>query len=250
MVSEIDTTTPTTREKSAGEGLEAGWVRLGGGIGLLAVVVLLGASTAFGGVGSLNSSSSSAQISSYLGAHEGSILALTVFTVLGAAVGLWFLGTVARIIQARDPNTPLGTIVLAFGVVASAIAAFDGVTLTALVFVHKQGALADPSVVRIFFDLQNGLVMPGLFGFFMAGTLAALGVAMIRRDLAKPWVGWLSAILAALSAVGALTGLSTVNGGTSALGYSPAIGYGIVILITSIYMLRTKREAMPPVYAS
>ena len=130
-----------------------------------------------------------------------------------------------------------------------AVAAFDGVTLTALVFLHKQGALADASVVRIFFDLQNGLVMPGLFGFFMAGTLAALGVAMIRRDLAKPWVGWLSVILEALSAIGAVTGLSTVNGGTSALGYSPAIGYGIVIL-TSIYMLRTKREVRPAVYAS
>jgi hypothetical protein len=75
----------------------------------------------------------------------------------------------------------------------------------------------------------------------VASFLAAIGVAMIRGHLARPWVGWLALVLAALSSAGAATGLSCVSGGTTIIGYSPAIGYGIFALITSSYMLRTRQ---------
>ncbi len=235
MASQIQTATETGQ---AGRGITSEWIRTGGALGLLSVVLLLGASVASGGVGSLTSSSTPAQISDYLASHQGSILSLTLLTVLAIAIGLWFVATVARVIQVRDPDSPLGAVVLSSGVVATAIGAFDGVTLTALVYLHNQGGPADPALVRIFFDLQNGLIMPGLFGFFMAGTLVALGLAMIRGHLARAWVGWLAVVLAVLSAAGGATGLLSPSGGTSIVGYSPAIGYGIVALITSIYLLR------------
>ena len=225
-------------------GINPVWVRTGGALGLLSVVLLAGASIAFGGIGNLTSSSTPAAISSYLAAHAASILALTLFTVLGTAIGAWFIATVARVIHERDHNSPLGMIALATGAIATSISAFDGVTLSALVYLHKQGGPTDPAVIRVLFDLQNGLIMPGLFGFFMAGFLVAIGVAMIRGHLARTWVGWLAMAFAALAAVGATTGLSSVSGGTSIVGYSPVIGYGIIAVITSIYMLRTRRPGV------
>ncbi|MGH8917567.1 MAG: hypothetical protein ACRD0H_04380 [Actinomycetes bacterium] len=116
-------------------------------------------------------------------------------------------------------------------------------TLTALVYLNEQGGPSDPALVRVFFDLQNGLIMPGLFGFFVACFLAATGAAMIRGHLARPWAGWLALVLAILSCAGAAKGLSSVTGGTTLVGYSPAISYGIAALITSTYMLRAPRPA-------
>jgi hypothetical protein len=246
MTSPIEAVSTSDREP----GISSGWVRTGGALGVLAVVVLVGGPIALGGIGSLTSSSTPAAISSYLASHEGSILGLTLTTVLGTAIGLWFLATVARIIHERDHDSPLGLIALASGAVATAISAFDGVTLSALVYLHKQGGPTDPALVRAFFDLQNGLIMPGLFGLFIAGFLVAIGVAMIRGHLARPWVGWLAVVLAVFSSAGAATGLFSLSGGTTIVGYSPVISFGIVALITSIYMLRTPRAAATPRYAT
>jgi hypothetical protein len=61
---------------------------------------------------------------------------------------------------------------------------------------------------------------------------------MIRGRLARPWTGWSTLLLAALAIAGAATGLTSVRGGTTIIGYSPVINHGIFALITSIYLLR------------
>jgi len=111
--------------------------------------------------------------------------------------------------------------------------------LTALEFLSRQGGLTDPSVIRTFYDLQNGIIMPGAFGFVAAVFLTSLGAAMVRGVFAAPWVGWLSLVFAALSLVSGILGLTTSSGGTSPLGYFPAIGFVLIGLISSIFMLRT-----------
>ena len=120
----------------------------------------------------------------------------------------------------------------------AAIASFDGVTLTALEFLSKQGGLTDPSVSRTFFDLQNGIVMPGMFGFAAAIFLLALGSAILRGTFASRWVGWISLVFALLSVVSSIEGLTISSGGTSALGYFPAVGFVLVGLVSSVFMLR------------
>jgi hypothetical protein len=236
MVSEVAAASTTDRNIR----LNAGWERVGGALGLLSVLVLAGGPIGFGLPSSLTSSSTPTAISAYLSSHGSSVLTLTLTTVLGGAIGLWFIATVARLLHQADSHSPLGMIALAFGAVATAISAFDGVTLSVLVYLHRQGGPTDPALTRALFDLQNGLIMPGLFGFFVAGFLAAVGVAMIRGQLARPWTGWLTLVLAALAVAGAATGLTSVSGGTTLIGYSPVISYGIFALITSIYLLRDR----------
>jgi hypothetical protein len=238
MVSPV-ATAPTT---DGNVGTTADWERVGGALGLLSVVVLVGGSITFALPTSLTSSSTPSAISAYVAAHGSSVLTLTLTTVLGTAIGLWFIATVARLIHQADSQSPLGMIALASGAVATAISAFDGVTLSVLVYLHKQGGPPDPALVRALFDLQNGLIMPGLFGFFVAGFLAAVGVAMIRGQLARPWTGWFTLLLAALAIAGAATGLTSVSGGTTLIGYSPVVSYGVFTLITSIYLLRTPKS--------
>jgi len=80
--------------------------------------------------------------------------------------------------------------------------------------------------------------MPGAFGCMAALLLVAIGTAAVRRVFAAAWLGWLSFVLAALALAGSMIGLTSASGGTSALGYSPAIGASIIMLIASVFMLR------------
>ncbi len=219
-------------------------VQFGGAVGITAVVVLLGA--VFAATDSLSSSSSAAQISGYLTSHRSGVLAQTALTVLGSALMLCFAATLGRMLHARDQHSPLGMIVLAAGAGMAAIASFDGITLSALVFVSGRGGLTDPALTRTFFDLQNGLIMPGAFGCIAAVLLAAIGAAAVRRVFAAAWLGWLSFVLAALALAGSMIGLTSVTGGTSALGYFPALGASVVVLIASVFMLRESASATEP----
>ena len=48
----------------------------------------------------------------------------------------------------------------------------------------------------------------------------------------------MSLVFALLSIVSSIEGLTISNGGTSALGYFPAVGFVLVGLISSVFMLR------------
>ncbi len=220
------------------------FVQFGGAVGIAAVVVLLGA--VFAASDTLSSSSSVAHISGYLTSHRSGVLTQTALTVLGSALMLCFAATLGRLLHARDQHSPLGMIVLAAGAGMAAIASLDGITLSALVFASKQGGLTAPALTRTFFDLQNGLIMPGAFGCMAAVLLAAIGTAAVRRVFAASWLGWLSFVLAGLALAGSMIGLTSAGGGTAALGYSPALGASIVMLISSVFMLRDSAGATEP----
>ena len=154
-----------------------GWVRPGGVTGILAVFFLV--SAGFVTSSTLSSDSSAAQIVDFLTQHRDGVLTQTVLTVVGSASSVWYGATLARVLHARDPHSPLGFIVLGAGAAMAAIASFDGVTLTALEYLAEQGGLTDPALTRVYFDLQNGLIMPGLFGCVAAVFLASVGAAAV-----------------------------------------------------------------------
>jgi hypothetical protein len=220
------------------------WVRIGGVAGILAVILLVSAGFVTGNT--LSGDSSAAQIADFLTSHRSGVLTQTVFDVAGSAFSLWYGATLARILHARDPHSPLGFLVLGAGAAMATIASFDGVTLTALEFLSKQGGLTDPALTRAFYDLQNGLIMPGLFGCVTAVFLVSVGAAAVGGIVAARWVGWLSLVLAALSVLSSVIGLTLANGGTSALGFFPAIGFAVIALITSIFMLREREAGVTP----
>jgi hypothetical protein len=220
------------------------WVQAGGGAGIAAFIVI---TAGFSTNGSLPASNASAtQIANYLTSHRSSVLVGTALTVVAAGLILWFAGTLARLLHARDQHSPLGLIVLGAGVGMAVITSLDSLTLTALEFLSKQGGLTDPAVTRTFYDLQNGIIMPGAFGCIAAVMLAAIGASAVRRIFAAPWLGWLSFLFAALAVTGSLVGLTSTSGGTSAFGFMPAVGSGVILLISSIFMVRDSAAGIVP----
>jgi hypothetical protein len=228
--------------------LDRRWIQVGGTAGIVAAVLEVAAGVVAGGGPSGNAPT--AEVTTYLSAQRSGILTQTVLAVAGLAFVAWFLGTLARLIQTRDPRSPLGLIALVGGTAALAIAAFDGLTLTALEFVTEQGGLTDPALTRAFFDLQNGIVMPGAFGLIIAVFLVAAGLAILRRTFAARWLGWLSIAFSALSVFSGLLGLTLKNGGTTPFSYFPAIGFGFVAIGSGIYMLRDQGDVATATVAS
>jgi hypothetical protein len=230
------------------QGLDRRWIQVGGAAGVVAAALEVAAGVVAGGAPS--GSATTAEVTTYLSAHRSGILAQTVLAVAGLAFGAWFLGTLARLIQTRDSRSPLGLIALVGGTAALAVAAFDGLTLTTLEFVSEQGGPADPALTRAFFDLQNGIVMPGAFGLIITVFLVAVGVAILRRTFAARWLGWLSIVFSALSVLSGLLGLTLKNGGTTPFSYFPAIGFGVIAIASGIYMLRDRVDVAAATVAS
>ena len=237
MTSTSDTSVQRASDHSdESRALDPVWVRIGGTAGIFACLLLFAAG--FVTNNTLSSNSSTTQIINFLTSHRSGVLTQTLLTVTGGAISLWFAATLARLIHTRDQHSPLGMIVLVAGAAMTVIASLDGITLTALEFLSKQGGLTDRSITRVFYDLENGIIMPGMFGCAAAIFLTALGIAMVRGKFGARWIGWISLLFAALSVVSAIMGLTVTNGGTSAIGYFPAIGFVLVGLTSSIYIVR------------
>ena len=220
------------------------WVQAGGGAGVLSFV-LVALSFVVNSPNAPDSNAGIKVITTYLTANRDAMLTADVLVVAAAAVIIWYGATLARLLHECDDRTPLGTILLGVATAMAVFFTWDGLSLTLLAFLSKQPAgLADTSAVRAFYDLYNGVVMPGGFGFLAAIYLTVIGIAMVRRTFAAPWLGYLSLIFAPLSVVGAVLGLTLTDGGTvSPLSFAPAIGSMVVVVISSIFMLRY----LPPV---
>ncbi|HEV7679094.1 MAG TPA: hypothetical protein VGQ42_11045 [Candidatus Dormibacteraeota bacterium] len=216
----------------------AGWVRSGGIAGIASCIAAISTFSLLGTAP--DSDAGAAQVAAYVSAQRSGLIASGVLVMLAAGLILWFGGTLAGMLRARDPRSPVGLIVLASVAAMVVFLGWDGITQTALAFLSRQGsAQANAAVITALFDLQNGIVMPGAYGFVAAVFLIAVGVAALGGLFAARWLGWLSLVFAALSLAGATMGLTLVNGGTvSPVSYSPAIATAVVTLIASIFMLR------------
>jgi hypothetical protein len=177
-------------------------------------------------------------IESLAGNRQGLILGGVVVVAVAALV-LWFGATLSWLVHVRDRESPVGLVVLAGSVVMVVFLMLDGVFQVAVAFLATQPGPAAAAAVPALFVLQNGIVMPGAFGFAAAVFLSAVGVAALRRVFAAVWVGYLSIALAALSVIGGWLGLSQLDGGgSSPLSFSPALGMTLITVVSSVYLLR------------
>lgn len=105
--------------------------------------------------------------------------------------------------------------------------------------------VGDVEAVRVLYTVH--LLSLGPLGLLVALFAASAGAAMVRRELAGPWLGWLGMVVAV---VGLITGVgSFVAAATGALmGLAYAIGFAFALWIAadSIAMLvRPEVERTP-----
>ena len=118
--------------------------------------------------------------------------------------------------------------------------------------VAQPGGISDPSIVRMLGDLN--VVLFAASSVVTAVFLLALGLSIVRRSLSAPtWLGWLSVVVAALNAVIVWVAVtfSTYHGKAwSVVAFGAFIGFLLVVLITSISLMRQPGAEFTPIPAA
>lgn len=212
------------------------WIRAGAIAGIAGVLAAVVATPLQGSAP--KSSAPVSELTRYAIQHQDQLRLVGLLVVLSAALLAWFAGTFFWALWNREHRSPLGVI----GALASAamvsLLAWDGILFAVLSFAGHGGPVSGPGLSVIYL-LENGIVMPGAYGFFTAAFLVIVAVAALRGLVVRAWVAYLSFVLALLSAAGGCLGLTSIDGGTSSpVSFAPAIATAVVTLIVAIGLLR------------
>ena len=143
--------------------------------------------------------------------------------------------------------------VLGAGIAVAVTTALAALPTTVLAFMDSQrGGITDLSLVRMLGDLNT--IFFSATSVMTAVFLGALGLAMVRGQVARPWIGWLSLVVAAFNALAVWIGVtfSSYHGkGWMVVGWGAYVGFLMVMLITSATLLRQPGPTLvgPPAVA-
>jgi len=216
------------------------WVRTTGAVGFAGVAAAV-ATIPFAG-SSPKSSSNATAIAAYVVAHQAQLRTAGLLVVVSAALFLWFAGSYAWLLHRRDNRSPLWVIALGASVAMTGLLLWDGLLSVAMSYLSR-GRVDSSSALVAEYELWNGVVMPGGFGFVMTVFLVATAVSAFRGVIGGKGVGYLAATLALLTVVSGVGGLTTVDGGTnSPVSFAPAASMAIVVVTLSLIFVRGSRQ--------
>jgi hypothetical protein len=158
-----------------------------------------------------------------------------------AGLLVWFAGYLYRVLRrAEDGAATLAPIVLGAGLGVAITTALAALPTAVLAFMVAQPAgLHDPSLVRMLGDLNT--IFFSATSVMTAVFLVGLGLAMIGRELAAPWLGWLSLVVAIFNGLAVWIGVtfSSYHGkGWQVTGWGAYIGFLVVTLLVGASLLR------------
>ena len=178
--------------------------------------------------------------------HHVALQAGMIFDFFAAGVLLWFAGYLYRVLRRAEGDVAsLAPVVLASGIGVSVTTAMAALPTVLLAFMEAQrGGLNDPSLVRALGDLNT--IFFSVTSVMTAVFLAALGWAMLRAELATAWLGWLALLVAVFNCIAVWIGVtfSSYHGHAwLIIGWGAYVGFLVVMLLTSVALLRQSRPA-------
>ena len=215
------------------------WMRLGGLAGLLYLVADIVSNSIEPSSPNLNASIS--EITSYATDHRHTLIAGEIISIVAFVFALYWLGTIrhafAQLGEERDPLAWIA-VISGLGAATLALVSHVGTVLLTMLAGQSQG-LANASVVRAVFDFSS--INPSFILF--AAFVPALGLAAVRRGLFGPWFGpWFGRFAVLDGVIAALAGAASLAIGSGSawdiLFFIGLIGFGLVVLILSVQMLR------------
>ena len=180
-----------------------------------------------------------------------SLQAGMILGLFAAGALLWFVGYLRTAFKTGEHGTDsFAPVVFGAGIAAAVIAALAAVPIALLAFMVAQpGGFSGASIVRMLGDLN--LVLFAASSVVTAVFLLALGLSILRGHLPTPtWLGWLSIVVAALNAVTVWIAMtfSTYHGkGWNVVAFGAFIGFLLVVLITSISLMRQPSTGSTPI---
>ncbi len=136
------------------------------------------------------------QIAAYFNDDSGPIIVGGFLFSLGAAIFLWFLGTLrARLHVAEGGPGRLASIVFASGIVTAAMSMAVFAPQVGGAFVADEYETGvDPGSAQAFWSAGDGFFVAALASVFV--FYASSGLAALRTRVIPAWLGWASFVLA------------------------------------------------------
>jgi hypothetical protein len=163
-----------------------------------------------------------------------------------AGLLVWFAGYLHRVLRRAENGTEtLAPVVLGAGLGVAITTALAALPTALLAFMVAQPAgIHDPTLVRMLGDLNT--LFFSATSVMTAVFLAGLGLAMLGRQLATRWLGWLSLVVAVFNGLAVWIGVtfSSYHGkGWMVVGWGAYIGFLVVTLLVSGLLLRQSATA-------
>ena len=215
---------------------ETKWERYGAGAGIAFVVLMV--------IGTFivpmapHIDASTARITSYVADHRHALITSTLLGSFAVLAFLWFMGHLRHVLQRSESGAEaLSPMVFGTGVATAVLGMMAALPMGTLAFMAgRPGDPTSAAVIRLLFDLNWMLAaMTGLAAglFLMAGSLA-----MIRREMVSPNVGWMGMLFAVLlwvSSAGDMY-LHSYSRGLDVVGLVGFLGFLLWVLASSVAM--------------
>ncbi|MFC7343835.1 hypothetical protein [Saccharopolyspora griseoalba] len=182
------------------EGHEMRW---GGFAGLASLVLAIAAGILLTGAPRVTASSDA--IALYLVESRGLIITAALLGTAALAMFVWFGATLATAFRQAQPNSDAPAVVLAGFTITGALGFLGASIIGGLTY----AAAANPALLDMIAAPYTALhVMATIGGIAVALPLAASAIAIARTSVLPQWAGWLSALVAAVDVLAAITVLS------------------------------------------
>jgi hypothetical protein len=184
------------------------------------------------------------KITSFFVDNRDEILAGNALVALGAALFLWWLGSLRSYLRAGEGGegrlsaAAFGGGLLGVTMTVAGAAFFSGT-------VFKVAKLGDPILNRVLFDIGGDLFAIAGVGF--AVLLGAAACSAARSGALPPWAYWLGSVAAvaqllSVAAIFASSGFFAAGGAMGFIGFILA-----VVWVIAVSVLMIQRGGLPPV---
>jgi hypothetical protein len=213
------------------------WERYGAASGVIFVVALV--ATLFMAPIPPHIDATTDKITGYYADHHTAVVTAAWIGIFAAIAFVWFLGHLRHVLnRAEGGAEALSPIVFASGVVLAAVGTLSGLPSAILGFMGKNPADLSASTVRLLFDSIQ--LAQGMLAMMTALFLAAMSLAMVRKEIVAPWLGWVGMVSAAANVVAGVSVfyLNTYSAFWTVVGFASFLSFAAVILVASVVMLQ------------
>lgn len=211
---------------------ERQWEQLGAASGLVSVSLLLVSLL----LNPLRVGDDAAAIVGYFADNRTRVQLAALLVTLGAVVFLWFVGHLRHLLQrAEHAAEAFSPLVLIAGVSLATMTMLHILPAAALASLTRRPGEVSSWVVYALYDMHTlSLGAVGLLVALFAGTA---GTAMVRREVAGPWLGWLGMLTALVGLVCGVAAFFVTGPAVMGMAYVIGIPFGLWLGVTSLVML-------------
>jgi hypothetical protein len=229
------------------------WEQAGAAAGVVFVALILASIFVVPAAPHINASF--LNIANFYASNRGGLLTSALLGTLGSVFFLWFVSHLRHVLQrAEGGSEALSPIVLVSGTAVAVLGVLSAIPQATLAFgSHRIELITNAGVVRSLFYMNN--ILLGMLSIAIALFLVAASVAMVRKELVAPPLGYAGLLFAAAAFIGGISAFYVTTYSAAWVGLQMGAGIATLawVLVASIVMLArpevARAEAPEPVFA-